>query len=332
MSDIQLMLDNRNGKVQFPILADDITWKTERRGVPGQLTFTVIKDKNLTFNEGDTVTLTVDGVKIFYGFVFTKSRDKQQHIKITAYDQLRYLKNKDVITYKDYTCADLIRKIASEYYLNVGELADTGLKVSGDPDENGEPTYMIHDGDTLFDVIQTNLDQVVIEKQKMYVLYDDFGKLTLKDIESMGVPYLIDKDTIENFDYSTTIDDNVYNKIKITYENKDEAVREVYIAQDSKNISQWGLLQYYESINNSSLAKDKVDALIELYDRRARKLIVKGAIGDLRIRAGCYVPVNLNLGDIIAKQYLIVETVTHKWSKGHHTMDMNLIGGGGFIA
>ena len=34
MSDIQLMLDNRNGKIQFPILADDITWKTERRGVP----------------------------------------------------------------------------------------------------------------------------------------------------------------------------------------------------------------------------------------------------------------------------------------------------------
>ena len=89
MSDIQLMLDNRNGKVQFPILADDITWKTERRGVPGQLTFTVIKDKNLTFNEGDTVTLTVDGVKVFYGFVFTKSREKQQHMKVTAYDRLR---------------------------------------------------------------------------------------------------------------------------------------------------------------------------------------------------------------------------------------------------
>ena len=36
---------------------------------------------------------------------------------------------------------------------------------------------------------------------------------------------------------------------------------------------------------------------------------------------------NLNLGDIIVKNFMVVEQVAHSFSGGLHTMDMTLIGG-----
>lgn len=85
------------------------------------------------------------------------------------------------------------------------------------------------------------------------VLYDDFGKLTLKSLSSMyvGVPgayLMIDEETGQNFDYTSSIDENTYNKIKLTYDNKDTGKRDVYITQDSSNINKWGILQYFDTL------------------------------------------------------------------------------------
>ncbi|MFQ9148241.1 MAG: hypothetical protein ACLR5G_08235 [Eubacteriales bacterium] len=42
---------------------------TERKNTPGKLTFKVLNDDVLDFTEGDPVRFTVDGAKMFYGFV-----------------------------------------------------------------------------------------------------------------------------------------------------------------------------------------------------------------------------------------------------------------------
>ena len=50
------------------------------------------------------------------------------------------------------------------------------------------------------------------------------------------VDILIDEETGGDFKYKSTIDSDVYNKIKLTYDNQKSGKREVYIAKDSKNI------------------------------------------------------------------------------------------------
>ena len=55
--------------------------------------------------------------------------------------------------------------------------------------------------------------------------------------------------------------------------------------------------------------------------------LINMEFGDPRVRAGCQIAVNLNLGDIIVKNFMVVEQVTHSFSGGLHTMDMTLIGG-----
>ena len=92
-------------------------------------------------------------------------------------------------------------------------------------------------------------------------------------------------------------------------------------------MNQWGVLQYFEALQNATGAAAKANALLKLYDQKTRKLTVKNAFGDVRVRAGCAVVVALNLGDIITNNYLMVEKVTHNFKGDKHFMDLTLIGG-----
>lgn len=315
------LIITHNDTMYQPIVVDEIQWDTERKGVQGKLSFKVINDDVLNFTEGDQVRLRVDGQNVFFGFVFKKSRDKEGIISVTAYDQLRYLKNKDTYCYSNLTASEVISMIASDFHLQVGELDDTIFKIES----------RVEDNQTLFDIIQNALDLTLSNRNEMYVMYDDFGRITLKNIGNMRVGILIDETTGENFDYTTTIDGQTYNKIKLVRENKDEGKRELYIAQDSANMNQWGVLQYYETVDENANAKAKADALLSLYNQKTRSLSIKGAFGDIRVRGGSLVAVSLNLGDMIVNSFLLVEKASHSFKENQHTMDLTLRGGG-FIA
>lgn len=53
------------------------------------------------------------------------------------------------------------------------------------------------------------------------MLYDKVGKLQLTDVAKMKVnTCLVDAETGQDYSYKTTIDSDVYNQIKLVYENK----------------------------------------------------------------------------------------------------------------
>jgi hypothetical protein len=296
---------------------EGIKWTTERCGSPSVLKFTVIKDDSIAFQEGDAVRMKVDGQNVFYGFVFSKKRNKEHHIEVTAYDQLRYLKNKDTYVYENKTASQVIQMIANDFNLNLGKIEQTGYIIPS----------RVEDNQSLFDIIQNALDLELQNKGEMFCLYDDFGKLTLKNIASMKLDLLIDKDTAEDFDYTSSIDDQTYNRIKLTYDNEEAGEREVYIAKDSANENQWGVLQYYEKLQKGENGKAKADALLKLYNQKTRNLKVTNCFGDVRCRAGTLVPVQLYLGDISASNYLLVEKAIHTFNNDQHLMSLNLRGG-----
>ena len=65
---------------------------------------------------------------------------------------------------------------------------------------------------------------------------------------------------------------------------------------------------------------------LKYYDRVHRTLTIKGAAGDLRVRGGSSVGVQLNLSDYVLNQLLIVNRVTHTFANGSHAMDLDVIG------
>jgi hypothetical protein len=311
------LLIQHGQNMQYPIVAEGIEWQTERKGSPGKLTFTVIMDSALNFAEGDSVRFSVDGTDVFYGFVFTKKRNKERTIDVTAYDQLRYLKNKDTYVYKDKTATEVIQMIAEDFKLNVGTLDDTGYKI-------GTRT---EDDSALFDIIQNALDETLTSKQQMYVLYDDVGKLTLKNIENMKTNLLLNADTLGNFDYKSTIDSSTYDQVKVVYEDSDAGKREIYVAKDSNHINTWGVLQLTDSVEVQTNAQAKADGLLALYNTKTRTLTASDVLGDVRIRAGSSVAVMLNLGDISVKNYMVVESAKHTFNADEHLMELKLRGG-----
>ena len=73
MSKVDLIIQS-GSTILYPIVEEGISLSWDRKGSPGKLKFSVVKDSVLSFQEGDAVKLSVDGTDMFYGFVFTKSR------------------------------------------------------------------------------------------------------------------------------------------------------------------------------------------------------------------------------------------------------------------
>lgn len=314
--EIELLIQNGNDSF-IPALEEGLTWSTSRIDNPGELSFSVVKDGLLNFVEGNPVRLKVNGQNVFYGFVFSKKRDKSNVIKVTAFDQMRYLKNKDAYVYTNKTASELIKMIASDFNLQTGLIQNTEFKIAS----------RVEDNVSLLEMIQNALNITLENKKEMYVLYDDFGKLTLKSIQSMRIDLLIDEETGENYSYTSSIDSGTFNKIKLIYDNEESGKREVYIAQDSRNMNTWGVLQYFDTIQKGENGKAKADALLSLYNKKTRNLTVQNVIGDLKVRAGSMIAVQLNLGDVSLKNLMLVEKCKHKFNLDEHLMDLTLRGG-----
>lgn len=298
-----------------PTVLEDVIWETERKGVPGKLSFKCLFDENNIFEEGDLVTVRYKGNKIFYGFIFSMSRDKNNIISVVAYDQLKYLKNKDVFRYENKKASEVIKVLAEDFKLQVGDIEDTGFIIP----------KRLEDNVSLFDIILTALGITLQNTKKMYVLYDDFGKLTLKDVEKMKLNILIDDGTSENFSYKSSIE-NSANQIKLVKSDEKAGKREIYIAKDSSNINKWGVLQHFDKLGEKENGEMKADALLKLYNRKFKTLIMKNVFGDTRVRAGSSVVVNLDLGDTKVKNYMLVEKVKHTFKFQEHFMDLTLRG------
>lgn len=314
----ELTIQNNDRKMQTPMIEGDIVWETQRNGVPASLKFTVVKDEILNFHEGNPVSFRFNGANVFYGYVFSKSRSDRHLIDITCYDQTRYFKNKDTISYENKTYAELVKLLAADYGLSVGILTDTKYKIP----------QRIEEG-TIFDIFGNASDLTVINTGKVYNLFDDFGKLTLKAYADMLLPIYIDEDTAQDYTYTSSIDSDVYNRIKLAYDNGDTGEREVHVLNNTASQAKWGVLQYYAKLDSAMSTADlqvKAKALMDYYKVIRRQLTMKKVFGDVRARAGASVAVGMGLGDINIKNYMCIEKAKHTFSHGLHTMDLYLSG------
>lgn len=320
---VELLIASSDGsRLYSPEVREGIELTVQRRSSPGKLVFKVLRDSGLDFSEGSAVSLTVDGNKMFYGFVFTQKRDKYGITEVTAYDQLRYLKNKDTYVYENITASELLQMIAADFKLKTGEIEDTAFKIASRVEENS----------SLFEMVENALDITRQNSGKTFVLYDDFGKLALKNISSMYVKkgggyLLIDSESGENFEYSSSIDSDTYNRVKLAYDSNGKGKREIYTAQDKENINSWGVLQYFGALKKGESGQAKAESLLKAHNAKTRRLKITNAFGHCGVRAGSVIAVRLDLGDIYVNNFMLVERVRHIFGNEGHFMDLTLTGG-----
>lgn len=300
--------------VQEPITLDGVTWETARYGEPAKLTFTIVKDKIVSFPKGAGVAFTHGGHKIFSGYVFEKKRNKDQHIEVTCYDRTIYLKNKENYIMGGVRADQIITRVADDMRIPIGSIANTGYVI---------PKFSKSDM-TLFDIVQDALDETMMATGELYCLYDDFGKLTLKHIKDMQTDLLICNDTAEDFDYTTSINGNTYNSIVLT---DDEGNTHV---ENGDSHGKWGVLQHVANVGKETNKAELAKKILSMYNQVSRTLTINKALGDARVRAGSMVWVHLHLGDHVCSQNMIVNRATHTFENDHHTMELTLIDGRGF--
>lgn len=304
------------GMIEISGLVESCEWVTNRTGQPGKFTFTYLKDKDVTFTEGDVVRFSVDGQVQFYGWVFTRSETRWGEVSVTCYDQLRYLKANASYTFYSQSAGDILRQIAGDLQLDVGTVEDTGYKLPS----------LVEQDQTCLDILQTAIEQTLLNTGRVFVLYDDGQGLALQEAASMMSDVVIgDRSLLTDYTYTTDIDKQTYNSIKLVRPNEETGRADVYIQEDSGTIGQWGLLQLYQKVDgdaNEAQIKAQAAATLEYYNRVLKTLKIS-SLGVPGLHAGQMILVKADgMGDTGVSQYVMLERVSHRWENGVHTMDL----------
>lgn len=318
---MEIMIDNKDGNVwDVSEITDSLTWSTTRVGKASSVDFSlllsgVFQERSFTVNNGDIVRIRKDNANVFYGYVFSVKQNRDQELSIKAYDQVRYLLNKDTYVFRNVTTGEVIRQIADDFNLRVGRIDDTGYRIPS----------MVEDGQTLLDIIEKANTYTMSATGRFFVFFDDFGELSLRDVTGFEAGFYIgDESLMTDYDYSRDIDNNTYNRIKLYKDNEETGKRELYVAQDSANIARWGVLQLYESVDEN-MNRAQIDELLtqlsQLHNREQQKLKLT-CIGDMRVRAGMYLPIVIEPLGI--NQPMMVDEAKHSFSGAEHTMTLTL--------
>lgn len=296
------------------VVDGDINYISEIQNGASKLTFNYID--NHMFPNGSVARFKYNKSNIFYGFIFNVSNNKGNNA-VTAYDSLRYFKYKDTKILNGYSLEKLINEIAADRpTLRVGTLRPTYYTLSD----------RIEDNKTYLDMVYDGLSDTLLATGRKYILSDNFGSLQLLEATEMRLPIVLgDESYALDYTYEKSIDGETYNRIKLSQDNKSTGTRESYIVQDGKSMAKWGVLQYYEKVNdnmNSAQIKEKAEKLLKYYNQEEKKFTLP-CIGDTRVRGGS--GVYIYIAELGLKQWAIVEKVNHKFKGAIHTMDLELI-------
>ncbi len=272
-------------------------------------------NKDLNIKNGSIIRFSYKDANIFQGYVFKVSRGKGNEISVTAYDQLRYCKAKDTVYTKGKTVSSITEQMCNYFHLQKGDIAKSDYIL----------TTSIQDDKSWLDIIYSAISDTLLNKNKWYVLRDEFGRITLREIGDLNLNLILgDSSLCYDYKHELSIDDEFYNLIKLVIKDEEAKQAEVIVSKDDKSISTYGFLQYYKAVDkkyNTSQVKNMADNLLSLYNREAESVSLE-CIGDTGVRAGNSFQAIIK--DIDLDQRLIVKSVTHNFLP-NHTMSLEVM-------
>lgn len=317
----KIYLDKKDGNVwDITNIVSKATLTFKRTGSATTFSFDCSKgdafhQNNFEFENGDIIKVYIDKKGIFLGYIFKiESKLKDKSYTITCYDQIKYLLYNATYCFVNKKASAIIKTIADDFRLKVGEIADTKFSIP----------KLVEDNKKLLDIISESLYLTSDNGGGQYCIYDDFGSITLKSLNDMKTEYVISDTThIEDVTYSKDIEDS-YNVFKLVRDNKSTGKRDAFVYQNSELINKWGMLQYFSVVDeglNDGQIQNQLNALYALKGKEKKSLSIK-CIGEF-VRAGESVAIIVD--DLKIKQYYVIDEAKHTFSGGNvHEMDLKL--------
>lgn len=313
MAKLEFLIQSSKKLYEISELVTEVSYMDKLNDGCSKLEFSFIND-DLVIENGNPVRFKYNGVNIFSGIVFKHGYKKDNEITVTAYDQLRYCKAKDEIVVIKDTATTLTKRMCTYFGLRVGTLTDAKYVLATG----------VQDGKTWLDIIYDGISETLMNTGKKYCLRDEFGAVALRDLNDLKLNLILgDESLCYDFDYTKSIDDDFYNRVKIYVKGEKGKPGQIIVEDSDSSVKKYGLLQYFESVDkdtNISQAKAKAKALLKLYNQEVESLNLD-CLGDTSIRAGSSFYVYIK--DIKINKQLFVKSVSHKFLP-IHTMSLEV--------
>ena len=282
----------------------------------GKLTFNLHKDTNnfTTFN-GSRVEFKHGNNGIFVGTIFRMGTDASDIYKITAYDQMRYLKYEDVLFVDDITVSDLFVKICTIFQLNNYRVVTPC---------NYKVPKKVYKGN-LMDILKEQIQFANYAEGKQYFIRDNFGVLEFNEYSNCKTDLVVgDGSLLTSYQYEIGIDSNTYNQLVFYKEDGQSKKLIKQVVKDSGTQKHWGILQKVfeipENQNQEQLSETALKYL-NYYNVESRTFKLS-ALGIDGINAG-----NGIIGKIEklnTNMNMLVTAATHNYSKDMHSMELDV--------
>lgn len=312
---VKLIINNQTTEYDISNAVSSVQLVSSWQNGADKLTFDYINNMNIEIKNGDNVSFYYDEKLMFRGVVFINSLKRKNICNVTCYDQRRYLKAKDTILRNNQTLTQFISANVGNVDVVCGSLTDSVVKLE----------KYLFDNVTYLDMIYSSINDNLLLNGYYYVLRNDGGELTLKELTELRLPLVVGDGSIAyDYEIKKSIDNNTYNKVKVAMDNKKTGLRDIYVVEDSSTFNTWGVLQYFEKVTaemNESQLKERAELLLKVKNHEEQRLKVE-CIGNNQVMGGNSLMVEINELDL--NTWAIVDKVTHSF-KSTYTMSLELV-------
>ncbi len=246
-----------------------------------------------------------DDNELFRGYIFSKEKtSSSSELQLTAYDGLYYLvKSKASYNFKKMTAEAVTRKVAGDFGIPVGDVAETGISLS-----------FIVDAQTIYDIIMQAYTSAGSQNGKAYMPEMSEGSLDIIEKGSLAADYLLSDDlNVSESQYEESIED-VIDRVRIYDDNGNQ----IGMVQNAEWIKNYGILQ--DSYKKESGKDATAAARSMLKGIECTSTIT--ALGNTDCITGRAVFVKEPFSGLIGMFY--IDTDEHTWENGQYTMQLKI--------
>lgn len=324
-SKVSLKMVRNNGEKVYEVAAKETITLRREPNVASVLTTSIRRDE-ITVECGDFLQLVIDeGHFMFYGVV-TETVKSDCWCDVTAQDQLYYMARMNSMfeIYENKTADEILKDIIIKKGLKAVDpphIMQTGHVIEYLVEENAKP----------LDVILDAIDMTQEATGEVFYIWDDSGNICLHSEQWLAehTRIIVSAEYIEKYAYTESID-NMVTRVQL-YSDKNTTdgaagERQFFIKEEPGLMERYGELGYDQSIQEVDDGNAKAQQILDAKKVVPAKMSIQGCQGDVRVKGGSPVFVDLFSKDNMEyiRGWFKTNSVTHEIKAGHHTMNLDL--------
>lgn len=307
----------RNGKYDITAFVKSVTLSGDTTQFHRTLLLDMIaseygRKRDVKAEEGDTITFKYDGVTRFIGVLFSQDVSSDNALTITCYDSNYYLlESTDSRIFINRKASDIIRMLAKDAGISIGNIADTGYVIP----------YLKLTNLSFYDMILKAITITFKQSGKRYFIGNVDGKLTLTRGTSTTRYLFKDGENLISASYSRSIEDT---KTQAKVIGGPKGKETVVVVKDDAKRKKYGVLQAFEDMDekaSASQVKQRAQELLKEQSQVTEQFNVE-ALGVIEVDIGTPVYIANQLTSVVGAFY--VTTLTHNFADSLHTMSFKI--------